>query len=84
MYYILINTFDAGRRGRQHDMGPSRDLGSVVSSHYSRQAAEAASRKLNKEVKRGHGPSAYMPTSIRASARMFRPGTMVSAGDFEE
>lgn len=81
--FILINTFDANARGRQYNVGASQDLGSVISCHYTMEAAEAADAKLQREVKRGHGKNAFMPTIIMGGPRRKR-GVMVCAGDIED
>lgn len=50
----LINTFD--RR--------PNSIGTVVSMHRSREAAERADKELQRDIKRGHGRHSYLPTTI--------------------
>lgn len=50
----LINTFDK----------LPHSIGTVVSLHRSREAAERADNELQKSVKRGHGRHSYLPTTI--------------------
>jgi hypothetical protein len=55
----LINTFD--RR--------PNSIGTVVSMHRSREAAERADKELQRSIKRGHGRDAYLPTVIEPLCR---------------
>lgn len=50
----LINTFDR----------LPNSIGTVVSMHRSREAAECANTELQKSIKRGHGRHSYLPTQI--------------------
>jgi hypothetical protein len=53
--YALINTF--------HKM-PNAE-GSIESMHRSREAAEKANAKLQKDIKRSNGRHSYMPCIVR-------------------
>lgn len=50
----LINTFDR----------LPNSIGTVVSLHRSREAAERADNELQRAIKRGHGRHSYLPTLI--------------------
>ena len=52
--YALINTF--------HRLPHA--LGSIESMHRSREAAEKANARLQRDIKRSNGRSSYMPTVI--------------------
>jgi len=56
---LLINTFDR----------LPNSIGTVVSVHRSREAAEKANIALQSAVKRGHGRNAYLPTTIAAGCK---------------
>ncbi len=52
--YALINTFD-----RQPN-----SIGTVLSLHRSEEAADAANRKYQCDIKRSNGRSCYLPTMV--------------------
>lgn len=77
MVYHLLDLF-SGRRGRDHDLTGDRDIGRVISRHRTRRAAEREAAAVLRGIRRGHGPSAYLPLSIVACDRRLPIGLMVT------